>query len=102
MSEAAVVILLVGAATVILKGMGPVLVGGRELPARLTGAVGLLAPAVLSALIAVQVFGGDRRLELDERALGLVAAVIAAALRAPVLVVVAAAAAVTAGTRLLG
>lgn len=98
MSEAAVVILLVGAATVALKAAGPVFVGGRDLPARLTGAVGLLAPAVLSALIAVQVFGGDRQLELDKRALGL----LAAALRAPVLVVVVAAAAVTAGARLLG
>ncbi len=102
MSDAAVVILLVGAATVALKAAGPVFVGGGDLPARLTGAVGLLAPAVLSALIAVQVFGGDRQLELDERALGLLAAVSAAALRAPVLVVVVAAAAVTAGARLLG
>lgn len=102
MSEAAVVILLVGAATVALKAAGPVFVGGRELPARLTGAVGLLAPAVLSALIVVQVFGGDRQLEIDERTPGLLAAVIAAALKAPVLVVVVAAASVTAGARLLG
>ncbi len=101
MSAAWATMLLLGSATMAIKAAGPVALGGRDLPGRLTGAVELLAPAVLAALIVVQVFGGDRRLELDERALGLVAAAVAVWLRAPVLVVVIAAAVVTAVARQL-
>jgi hypothetical protein len=46
------------------------------------------------------VFGAEHELVVDERALGLVAALLAVALRAPVLVVVVAAAATTALLRL--
>ncbi len=99
MSDAWVTVLLVGAVSIAIRGAGPVALGGRELPGRLAGAIELLAPALLTALIVVQIFGGDRRLELDERALGLAAAVTAVALRAPVLVVVVAAAVITALAR---
>ena len=99
MSPAWATVLLVGAVSIVVRGAGPVAMGGRELPARLAGVIELLAPALLSALIVVQIFGGDRRLELDERALGLAAAVIAVACRAPVLVVVVAAAVITALAR---
>ncbi len=92
----------VGAATVALKATGPVLFGGRELPPRLTGVVALLAPALLAALVAVQILGGDRQLVLDARLVGLAAAVAALALRAPILVVVSAAAMATALTRAAG
>jgi branched-subunit amino acid transport protein len=98
-SAAWVVVLLVGAATVALKAVGPVLIGGRELPPRLTGVVSLLAPAVLAALVVTQVVGGSRELVLDERLLGLGAAAVALVLRAPLLVVVLAAAAATALAR---
>jgi len=94
-------VLLVGVISVAVRGAGPVVLGGREPPARLVGAIELLAPALLTALIVVQVFGGDRRLELDERALGLAAAVLAVTLRAPVIAVVIAAAVVTALARQL-
>ena len=43
MSGVWLVVLLVGAATVGLKAVGPVVVGGRSLPPRLTGVVSLLA-----------------------------------------------------------
>jgi branched-subunit amino acid transport protein len=94
------VVAVVGAATVAIKALGPVLLGGRELPPRLLGVVELLAPAVLAALVVVQVFGADRRLVLDERVVGLIAGAVAVALRAPILVVVVAAAATTALVRL--
>jgi branched-subunit amino acid transport protein len=94
------VVAVVGAATVAIKALGPVLLGGRELPPRLLGVVELLAPAVLAALVVVQVFGADRRVVLDERVVGLVAGAVAVALRAPILVVVVAAAATTALVRL--
>lgn len=101
MSEVWIAVALVGAATVALKAVGPVLLGGRGLPEHLTGVVSLLAPAVLAALVVTQVVGGEREIVLDARLVGLAAAVVALLLRAPVLVVVATAAAATAVTRLL-
>lgn len=99
MSEVWVVVLAVGAATVALKSAGPVLAGGKELPPPALSVVSLLAPALLAALVAVQIFGGDRELVLDARVVGLAAAGVALAARAPVLFVVAAAAVATAATR---
>ena len=49
MSRVWVAVVLVGAATVALKAAGPVLLGGRELPARVRVLVGLLAPALLAS-----------------------------------------------------
>ena len=88
-----------GLATIVIKGAGPVLVGGRSLPPALLRVVGLLGPALLAALVATSVFGGDRRLVLDERALGLGAAAIGIWKRLPPLAVVVLAAAVTALAR---
>jgi branched-subunit amino acid transport protein len=85
-----------GAATVLLKSVGPGILGGRPLPARAMGVVELLAPALLAALIATNTFGGDRALVIDARVAGLGAAAVALALRAPVLLVVVVAAATTA------
>ena len=48
----------------------------------------LIPVALLSALVAVQVFGDDDRLVLDARAVGLGIAVVLLLLRAPFLVVV--------------
>ena len=101
MSTAWLVVLIVGVATMCLKAMGPVLLGGRRLPERLEGVVALLAPALLAALVVTQVVGGDRRLEIDERLLGLAAAALAIAVRAPLLTAVAVAAVVAAAARAL-
>ena len=99
MSTVWVVVAVAGAGTLALKAVGPVLLGNRELPASLTGVVSLLAPALLAALVATQLLGGDRQLVVDERLAGLAAAVVALALRAPFLVVVVGAAAATALAR---
>lgn len=48
----------------------------------------LIPVALLSALVAVQVFASGQELALDARALGLAAAVVLLVLRAPFLVVV--------------
>jgi branched-subunit amino acid transport protein len=101
-SEVWLVVLLVGAATVAFKAVGPVLLGGRDLPRPLTTVLFLLAPALLGALVVTQAVGGDRQLVFDERLLGLAAAAVAIALRAPLLLVVIAAAAVTALARAVG
>ena len=94
-------VLAVGAATVLLKATGPVLLGRRALPGWLVGPVGLLAPAVLAALVVTQTVGGHRELVADARLVGLGAAVNAIALRAPLLVVVVVAAVAAALVRLL-
>jgi len=100
-SGAWLVVVLVGAATVAIKAVGPVLLGGRELPSRLGGVVELLAPAVLAALVLTQLVGGDRELVLDERLVGLAAAGVALVLRAPILIVIGVAALATALVRAL-
>ena len=101
MSDVWFAIVVVGAATVFLKATGPVLLGGRDLPPRVNALVVLLAPAVLAALVVTQVVGGDRELVFDARLVGLGAAGVAIAMRAPLVVVVVIAAAATAGVRAL-
>ena len=81
MSETWIVIVAVGTMTVALKAVGPVLLGGKPLPEHLTGIVGLLAPALLAALVVTQVLGGDEEIVLDARLVGLAAAVVALLLR---------------------
>ena len=93
--------MLVGVATIAIKGAGPVLLGGKPLPPRIGRIIGLLAPALLAALVAISTFGGDREFVLDERAVGVGAAAVAVALKAPPLLVVVVAAVVTAATRAL-
>jgi branched-subunit amino acid transport protein len=92
---------IVGVATIAIKGAGPVLLGGRPLPPRIGRIIGLLAPALLAALVAISTFGADRSLVIDERAIGVGAAAVAVALKAPPLLVVVVAAVVTAATRAL-
>lgn len=58
--------------------------------------------ALLSALVVVQTFAVGMTLQLDARAVGLAAAVVALLLRAPFIVVVLVAAAVAAAVRALG
>lgn len=101
MTSTWVVVAAVGLATITIKALGPMLLGGRPLPPRVTVVVALLAPALLAALVAVNTVGGDRELQLDARLPGVLAAAVAIKLKAPVLIVVIVAALVTAGGRAL-
>ena len=101
MSGAWIAVATVGLGTVLLKATGPVLLGGKEPPAALTRIVGLLAPALLAALVVTQAFADGRSLVVDARAAGLGAAAVAVALRAPLLAVIVVAAAATALVRAL-
>ena len=101
MSAAWIAVLVVGAATIAIKAAGPVLAGERELPVGASRVLGLLAPALLAALVATQAFASDESLVLDERGAGLAVAAVAVLLRAPLLVVVVLAAATAAGLRAL-
>lgn len=99
MTDVWIVVMAVGAATVTIKSLGPVILGGRALPARLTGVVELLAPAVLSALVVTQALAKGQSLTVDARLVGLAAAAVALWRKAPILVVIVVAAAATALTR---
>jgi branched-subunit amino acid transport protein len=96
------VVLAVGLATVAIKAAGPVLLGGRALPARAAAVIALLAPALLAALVAINTFGAERALTVDARLAGVAAAGVAIWRRAPLLLVVVLAAAVTALVRAAG
>jgi len=102
MSESWAVVLAVGLGTIAIKAAGPVLLGGRPLPGRVQSVVALLAPALLAALVATAAVSTGQQLVLDARVLGVLAAALTIALRAPVLLVVIVAAATAAVARLVG
>ncbi len=102
MSTTWVVVVVTGIGTLALKAAGPVLLGGRPLPERVSRIATLLGPALLAALVAIGTFGDGRSLVIDARVLGVGAAAVAVRLHAPVLAVVVLAAAVTAVARTLG
>jgi branched-subunit amino acid transport protein len=81
------VVLLVGAFTIAFKAAGPVLLGGRQLPPRVTEASELLAPSLLAALVVTQALGEDGELVVDERLVGVGVATAAIRFRAPLIVV---------------
>ena len=97
-----VTIVAVALANAVTKAIGPILVGGRELPPSANAIIALLAPALLAALVVTETFGENGRLVLDERAVGVAAAAVALALRAPVLLAVVLAALTTALARAFG
>jgi uncharacterized membrane protein len=99
--EAWLVVIVVGASTMAMKAAGPVVVGGRAFPPRLTRLLAALAPALLGALIATQLLDGGRSIVIDERVAGLASAAACLALRTPLLVAIIAAAATTAVLRAL-
>jgi branched-subunit amino acid transport protein len=94
-------VLAVSASTVLLKGLGPLVLGGRALPAAAARLLPGLGPALLAGLVATSAFTTGGALTIDARAAGLAVAAAAILLRAPVLLVVIAAAAATAVTRFL-
>jgi branched-subunit amino acid transport protein len=88
------------ATTAVIRAAGPIALGGRVLPARAMGVIGMLAPALLAALVVTETFGGEgSELILDERALGVAGAGAVLALRGGILLAMAVAMALTAGAR---
>ena len=95
------VVAVVGAATIVFKASGPLLLGRRRLPELVAGPVAVLAPVLLAALVVTQTVGGDNELVLDARLAGVGAGAVAIAARVPLPAVVIVAAAATAATRLV-
>jgi branched-subunit amino acid transport protein len=103
MSDAWLVIAGLAAATIAIKASGPLLVGGRALPAWALAILGLVAPALLAALTAVEALGAEHgSLHVDARTAGVAAAGAAVAVRAPMIVSIGLAAVVAAGLRAVG
>ena len=73
MSTAAVTIAGCAAVTAAIKAVGPIALGGRELPIWFTSVVILLSPALLAALVATQVFADGDRLALEADTAGVAA-----------------------------
>jgi uncharacterized membrane protein len=96
------IVAAIGLGTMAIKAAGPVLLGGRPLPARVRSVVALLAPALLAALVATATLGEGQSLVIDARIIGIAAAIVALVLRAPVLAVVLVAALAAALARLAG
>lgn len=95
---------LIGALTLmglLVKGVGPALVGGRALPRWASGVIAVMAPALLTALVLTAVLTDGRRLTAGADTVGVAVAAVLLLRRVPLLVACLAAVVVTAGLRLL-
>lgn len=95
-------ILVLAAGTYLLKAVGPLIAGGRELPEPVSRVTNLLPAALLAALVAVQTVGADQAVVVDARLAGVAVAGVAVLLRAPFLVVMIAGSATAALLRAVG
>ena len=100
MSDAWIVVAVVGAFTLVFKAAGPVFLGRRQVPAKVQSVVDLIAPVMLVALVVTQTVGAADELTLDARLPGVAAGALAAWRRMPIVVAMAIGAGVTAAVRL--
>lgn len=89
------------AGTVLVKAAGPVLLGGRELPAAMIRVVALMAPALLAALVITAAFADGQRLHVGAETVGMIAGGALLWRRKSVVLAVLVAVLVTAGLRAL-
>jgi branched-subunit amino acid transport protein len=103
MTEVWITIAVLTVTTAAIRASGPVLLGGRDMAGPVQNVIGLVAPALLAALVVVETLSAPEggSLELDARIAGVGAAAVALGLRASALPVVAIAALVTALVRLI-
>jgi len=97
------VVLIAGCAivTAAIKSAGPIVLGGRELPARFLGVVSLLAPALLAALVVTQTLADGKELAVGDQTAGVLAGGLVVWRTGSIIACVLVAAAVTAGLRAL-
>jgi uncharacterized membrane protein len=94
-------IAIVAVANFAIKASGPVLLGGRELPAQLLRIIALLAPAILTALVVVGTLSENQDLRVDAQTIGVAVAGAAMAVRMPMLAAIVLGAATAAALRAL-
>jgi branched-subunit amino acid transport protein len=85
--------------TVAIKGAGPAMLGGRELPDWFQSVVVLLAPALLAALVVTQALAHGHRLHAGANTIGVLAGGLVAWRMRSIVACVAVAAVVTAALR---
>ncbi|HEX8207099.1 MAG TPA: AzlD domain-containing protein [Solirubrobacteraceae bacterium] len=68
-----IVIALCAAITALIKGAGPVALGGRDLPAWFSGVIQLMAPALLAALVCVAALADHERWHIGADTAGVAA-----------------------------
>lgn len=90
---------LVAALTAVIKGIGPVALGGREMPPWFSSLVTALPAAVLTALVLTEVLADGKQLGVGPETAGVAAAGLVAWRGGSVILCVVVAAAVTAGLR---
>ena len=95
-------VLSLAGAAYLFKVTGLVIVGGRSLPAVVDRCLTLVPAALISALIVKDTVSVGDELVLDARLPGVLAALVAARLRAPLIAVIVLGAAVTAVARAVG
>jgi branched-subunit amino acid transport protein len=95
------VVLIGGCAlvTAAIKAVGPIALGGRELPERFTGVIALMAPALLSALVVTAALADGDRLAVGPDTAGVAAGGLVAWRTESIIGCVVVAAAVTAAVR---
>ena len=97
-----VTIVALALGTAAIKAAGPLFLGGRDLPPRITAFISLLPAALLAALVVVETFGEESGgIGFDARAAGLAAAGTAVLLRQSIVVVAIVAAVAAAAVRAL-
>jgi branched-subunit amino acid transport protein len=87
--------------TAVLKAIGPIALGGRELPLWVTSVIVLLAPALLAALVFTQAFADGKELGVGAETAGVVAGGLVAWRSGSIVACVIVAAALTAALRAL-
>jgi branched-subunit amino acid transport protein len=96
MKEAWTVIAALAVVNFTIKATGPLIAGRRELPRTLQRLIDASVAGLVAALIVTGTFAAGKELVLDERAGGMLAAVVAVVARLPMLLVLVAAAGTTA------
>jgi branched-subunit amino acid transport protein len=74
--------------TALIKGAGPIALGGRELPAWFSAIVALMAPALFAALVVTQVLADGKEIGVGADTAGVALAGVAAWRGASVITVV--------------
>lgn len=92
-------ILGLAALTALVKAAGPVLLGGRALPAWMTGVIVLMAPTLLSALVVTSVLAEGRSWSVGAHTVGVAVAAVMLWRRCSLVLCVVVAVLVTAGLR---
>ncbi|NYE37428.1 branched-subunit amino acid transport protein [Nocardioides cavernae] len=98
-AEVWVLILGLAALTVAIKALGPVLLGGRDLPPWFSRVTALMAPTLLSALVLTSVLAAGRSWSVGAHTVGVAVAALMLWRRCSLVLCVAVAVLVTAGLR---